>query len=232
MPRPATAGAALATWPGQPVTERAGKGNRWHANCPAARISPARPAGTAGANTPAPGARACPGPASGHHADRTPVARIVPFWRLSQRAFKLRPPHRTKASLCQEIQSAFLALRERLGAGLLAAVVVWCPGPGLVGYRAHRELSVRPRSSSSRTAARARARMSRSCFTVRPRSAATCWSSRRARQRAKTTCRQSAGSPANAASTAAWCRVVRASASGSPAGAPGQGSGNRRQCPG
>jgi len=52
------AGAALATCFGQPVTERAGLGTVWLANCPAAGTSPARPASAAGANTPAGGA--CP----------------------------------------------------------------------------------------------------------------------------------------------------------------------------
>jgi hypothetical protein len=39
MPRPAMAGPRSPLWSSQPVTERAGNRNRWHANCPATRIS-------------------------------------------------------------------------------------------------------------------------------------------------------------------------------------------------
>src|SRR5215472_2125562 len=63
---PAMGGAALATCFGQPVTERAGAGNRGLANFPAAGTFPARPASAAGANTPARGARARPARDPGH----------------------------------------------------------------------------------------------------------------------------------------------------------------------
>src|SRR2546430_12575216 len=61
MRRPPWLGAALATFFGQPVTQRAGgAGNRVLANCPAAGTFPARPASAAGANTPAGGAEVVP----------------------------------------------------------------------------------------------------------------------------------------------------------------------------
>jgi len=64
------AGAALATWFGQPVMERARDGNRWPANCPTARISRLGQRVRL-ARTPRVGPRARPGPASGDQAGRT-----------------------------------------------------------------------------------------------------------------------------------------------------------------
>jgi hypothetical protein len=69
MPCPAMAGAALATWFGQPATERAEMetGGRLTAR---RRGFPGRPASTAGANTPGPGRVPALWPGTGHHTER------------------------------------------------------------------------------------------------------------------------------------------------------------------